>query len=456
MAKDNSWMDASIEKEQEREQINEIKRFAIEFVSRQASGEGYEKLKCFRNRLKSPQDKDMLLKEIHQYIVKKYPLAGTVSLLANPKEIERLLLEISVKDFIGQKYLDYPFLLKSQDFYKMVSCSKRKIVIRRFKEGATFKFVNNYISPTFLPGEKLKNIYNDVNFYLSEDKSMIFAKVVRQKFSVHNIKKYVEGFNHTYDEHDSQTARRGMTVAVYAFLQGKETQPCNFARLDDDGYVHRNLFIDDQREHFFGEFAGFPHFHFQNEVDQYICRKDNQRGYKTGRCNAIDIPHLLKYLEYIENLSSEQKDLMRAQEEDGGLPFFRLMTERETFFLNPLLVIDEFVNLQNEDGREMAKILFADFDKKYNGSQILGGLNYFKNFAFALLLIQHISDIYWENPQKNPLYKDFLAKFEIFLSDKIMDAVCNISEKKYLRENGMPYFVTSDYGNKFVNYPAID
>lgn len=434
----------------------EVKKQIAQFILRHKSGEGFKRISDISEALqRDPRLKDELISEIHEYVVKKYPLADKTEVEIDSDTLEKLLSRISVKDFIQKKYESYPFLLKNDDFYKMLSCEKSKVVVKGFKSGKAFQFLNNYINPYVDADEHFANNYYDAQFYMSQDKKMIFAKTTRQIFRVSDPNRYLTTFSQHFNEHDHFSSHRGMSVGMFAFLEGKEERPCLFARVDDDGYNHQNLIIDKEKREFFGEVAGYPHFHFQNELDQYLCRKESPKGYKTGRSNAIDIPHLINYLKYLESLSPTARQMMYEENENMDLPFLSIMMERENFFNEPMKVIEDFVCEQEGMKLEMCQRLFGGFDEKYKNSGALDGLTYYKDFAFGLLLVQYISDAYRSKHTKSLTYKDFLSKFEMHLCEKMMDSICNVGEKIACKDNGKPYYVKNDFDNEFVNYPAL-
>lgn len=435
---------------------SEIKSQISQFIRRHKSGEGYRRLGGINELLqKCPKVKNILIKEIHDYVTKAYPLASKSKLYFKPKEFEKLLIAISLKDFTLKKYESYPFLLKKQDFYKMINCPKSHIVVKGFKTGPTYKFLNNFVNPVVGADENFTNNYIETQFFASSDRKIIFAKTVRQIFRINDTKKFLREFSKEAVEHDRSIAQRGFSVAMYSFLQGSEKKLSLFARLDDDGFNHRNLLIDERRKKVFGEVAGYPHFHFQNETDQYLCRKESDSGYKTGRCNAIDVPHLIKYLVSLENQTKQQIKSAYARRETLDLPFLDILVEREEFFPKPLKIVEDFVKNQGEEGVQMCKEFFADFDNNYNLQGILGGLDYFKNFAFTLLLLQHISDLYWSEENTNLKYKNFLAQFEITLSEKVMDAICNVSERTCRVKGNKHVTMRNDFDENYANFPAL-
>lgn len=447
----------NVKKDETTSKLNrsEVKKRIAQFILRHKSGEGFRRLSDISEILqKDPNLKDELIREIHEYVVKKYPLADKTNVEIDSQNLERVLSCISVKDFIQKKYESYPFLLKNDDFYKMLSCEKLKVGIKGFKKGESFKFLNNYVKPWTSIDDRLVNSYYDTQFYLSQDRQILFAKTVRQIFRIHDKKRYFETFAHHYGEHDYSLSERGASVGMFAFLQGKEERPCLFARIDDDGYNHQNLIIDERKKTVFGEVAGYPHFHFQNELDQYLCRKESPKGYKTGRSNAIDIPHLIDYLKYLESLPTRTLEKMLKEGDDVDLPFLAIMFERDKFFPEPMKIIEDFVAQQDGIKLELCQRMFTGFDEKYKNSEQLSGLKFFKDFGFGLLLIQYISDLYHSKYSKSLTYKDFLAQFEIYLCEKVMDAVCNVGEKVAYRNDGSPYYVKNDFGKDFVNYVA--
>lgn len=147
---------------------------------------------------------------------------------------------------------------------------------------------------------------------------------------------------------------------------------------------------------------------------------------------------------------------MYDMQDNMDLPFLNIIMERKNFFPNPLKIIEDFVASQSGARVELCQRLFAGFDDRYAKREDLDGLDYFKNFGFTLLLVQYVSDLYWSKHTKSSTYKNFLSQFEIYLCGKVMDAVCNVSERLACKGNGMPYYIKSDFGNDFANYPAIE
>lgn len=118
-------------------------------------------------------------------------------------------------------------------------------------------------------------------------------------------------------------------------------------------------------------------------------------------------------------------------------------------------VIKEFVGGEDEESVALCKRFFADFDEKHALNNELDGLNYYKNFGFILLLLQHVSDIYWAETNDHLKYKNFLAQFEIFLSEKIMDAICNVSEKSCRTKDRRLMSINNDFDDDYTLYPAL-
>lgn len=434
----------------------EIKFQINRFIKRHQSGEGNQRLAGINEFLKTyPHMREELIHEIHNYILEKYPDADGVSVYCKADKIDELIKEISVKDFNSKKYEFYPFLLKKGDFYKMTACPKNRILVDGFsKTGKSFRFLNNYVSPVVDKEERFTNDYRETKFYASADRKMIFGKKVRQTFRVSDVEGYLQEFGEGKDaEYDENISHRGSSVAMFCFLQGKEEHPELFARLDDDGYDHKNLLIDDDKRRVFGERAGFPHFHFQNYTDQYLCRKDTERGFETGRCNAIDIPHLLNYLKYLESLSPKHLYSLYHKHENCDLPFLDIMIERPVFPIKPMKTLKEFMAELSRSEREMCVKFFESFDKRYNKSKALEGLKYYKEFGFTLLLLQFVSDKYWS--EKDLTYKKFLGGLEITLSEKIMDTICNVGTKLCMDKHGNPLKIANDYGEEYTTYPSI-
>lgn len=430
----------------------ELKFVINRFILRYQSGEGHKRLNEFLEENKDASD--LLIQEIHRYVVEKYPNADKVMLSAKADKLEKLVNEISIKDFIERRYEYYPFLLKNRDFRLMLGCPKFQINVEGFDRNAgTFRFVNNYIHPTIDDDEYYTESFSDAKFYASRDSKMLFGKIVRQTFKVMDKENYLENFNVDGNEYDPSLAQRGFSVGMFAFLQGKEEYPSLFARLDDDGFTHRNLFIDDYKKRVYGEKAGYPHFHFQNQTDQYICRKEGYNGYETGRCNAIDIPHLIDYLLHIERLSQGKLYERYHKHEDADLPFINIMVERPKFSLKTLKVVRNFMDKLTDDEMQLCKQCLKDFDRKYNSSDRLKGLHYYKNLGFALLLLEFVSQKYWQVSDLS--YKKFLASFEIALSEGIMDSICNVTNGVCKNKQNKPITICSDFDENYINYQGI-
>lgn len=121
--KNESLLDKEEDKQSAKAKMkrSEMKKKVAQFILRHKSGEGFKRLGDIGVILqKDPLLKDELISEIHNYVTTKYPLADKMNVDADPENIERLLACISVKDFVQKKYESYPFLLKNNDFYRMM------------------------------------------------------------------------------------------------------------------------------------------------------------------------------------------------------------------------------------------------------------------------------------------------------------------------------------------------
>ena len=431
---------------------DEMKAQINAFVRRHKSGEGYKRLGGINELLiKYPQLHKFLIDEIHRYVVKKYHYADRIKLCSNG-DLKKILKNISLKDFSEKKYEKYPYLLKSDDFYRLMSCQKSKILVRGFKNSAVYQFKNNYIKPFTSANKPFVNSYVDNQFFASKDNRLLFGKTVRVCFKAYDANEFVSKFSQDNFEYDSQSSLRGLSVAMYGFLQGKENCLSLFARLDDDGFKHRNLLIDEQRKAVFGEIAGFPHFHFQNYTDQYLCRKEGKDGYMTGRCNAIDIPSLLVYLEKLDSMPKAKLRHLYVEKQNLGLPFLDIRFERKDFSINLEQLVKDFIKKEDEN-KNLCKDYMKEFLKNDGLKEPMQKLSYFKSFALSLMLLQKISDDYWS--ENDLVRKRFLSRFEVALCDKIMDMVCNVGNRICRDKNNKPYYIENDFDEKYVNFPAL-
>ena len=112
---------------------------------------------------------------------------------------------------------------------------------------------------------------------------------------------------------------RTLTISMYVLLEGSSNKSHMFLRYDSSSKTHKNIYVgSDKRQSVYGLEAENPHFHFQNEDDNLLCIKkfrDANRHikWKTGRCNAIDCKHLIKYLLELDSLSQEKLEELSSK-----------------------------------------------------------------------------------------------------------------------------------------------
>jgi len=291
--------------------------------------------------------------------------------------------------FIDRKWQYYPFFLRDKDYFQLQTCSKFPVLIKNYDTSEPIYALNNnfYFNNREKKGlnqyteEKIKN---DVQFFLSKESDILCAKLItlkyqpiKEKLSVRkklyrDVEKYAISNGLTPQEtkakqkelvEHQEIYKRSLSLSMYVLLNGDPNKAMPFIRYDNEEEEHNNIYIgDDKRRAVFGDKANGPHFHFQNETDSLLCLKKYQGAdawkYKTGRCNAIDIPHLRKYLIELDSLSQKEVLNMHDKQLHYGMPFLEFKLKNKGTNININGQIHQFFNEKSAEG--IAKISYIN------------------------------------------------------------------------------------------------
>ncbi len=349
---------------------------------------------------------------------------------------EKVLKDFSVDEFLEKRWRYVPFILKKHDFLTLLSDSKFPILQKYYDYNSPlYLFKNTYVDE--LKAKESKDIiFNDTKFYLSKSQRNIYSKVVDLRYQPASMKivkarkKVLTNDDKIYL--DNVAYQRSLSICMYCILDGDPNKAMPYFRYDSATHDHNNLYIgNDKRQDVFGAIAQNPHFHFQNEDDNLLCvkkfiGKDRRTKYKTGRCNAIDIPHLKRYLINLDNKSYEELKRDFDNGLDYGMPFLEYKVFNKSMTLNFNDILEKYRNGLNKENLEMFDKLINRFNSlKQNVPNSSKKYTFFAQFIKILDFLQFIHDeIYNSNNSQDLDYKEILSNLEVLLANNLVDGIC--------------------------------
>ncbi len=357
--------------------------------------------------------------------------------------------------FIDRKWQYIPFILKTRDYLDIQRKKKYPIFIEQYDYSMPLYTFKNNIN--FQTEEKFRkrNIHNsnDVQFFISSDEKMLFSKVtnlifvptspavLREYKKLHPSKQEQEKLIYMPSVYD-----RSFSISMYVMLEGDPKKTHMYMRYDSSNKSHRNVYIGpDKRERVFGYETGNPHFHFQNEDDNLLCMKKfrdehRQIKWKTGRCNAIDVKHLVSYLTELDNISEKKVAQQFFEGAHYNMPFLEAKFNKKVFYTKSInAIVDDYKN--GKDNHEYLQGLVQKF-KLLNPEQTAAG----KCFARLISSLKFLQFIYDERINTSDLGElEALSQLEIVCANDVMNSITN-SREQAMQKNCQPkYVMKGDY-----------
>ena len=367
-----------------------------------------------------------------------------------------LLKNFKTADFVKRTWQYVPYYLRKQDYIKLHTCQKYPIHISNYNYDTPLYTLNNNF---FFQNRKKKKenkyseekIKNDVHFYLSKEQDVICAKLITLKYKpkdIKLIKRFMRSELQDNDENkdagwqfveNNALYSRSLSISMYVLLEGDPNKALPFLRYDSEEGEHTNVFIgDDKRKAIFGEKAKSPHFHFQNETDNLLCMAkftgDESKKYKTGRCNAIDCPHLKKYLQFLDGLS--QKELLAQSDKNltYGMPFLDIKMRSKAIKMNCAGAIYQFfIDHTEEDVKKISYVKEWMEEAKDKICYKNGDGKKFGKFIFALDLIELINEKRMSSFDIEE--KNLLTQLEIICADSLINAISSCQTNEVAKNN---------------------
>ncbi len=402
-------------------------------------------------------------KEVIKYAIceeiKRYNNEASESGVTIKNRHSTMLMNLDTTNFIAREWQYVPFILKNRDYLELQTTPKFPIFIENYDYSLPlYEFKNNIKFNNEINFQR-KNVItsNDVQFYISNDEKVLFSKVTNLLFSPISYK-LIKEFKKTLSPNDNveqikympSLYERSFSISMYVILEGDTKKTHMYMRYDSSSKTHKNIYIgNDKRENIFGYEAENPHFHFQNEDDNLLCIKKFRDGYrqikwKTGRCNAIDLKHLINYLTELDSFTREKVEKLYFDDMHYNMPFLKAKFNNQPFCTKSINTM--LLNYKNEKGsidEEYIKKIKDKFEilnqRIYNNSKN----KVFKNLITSLKFLQFICDERVNTKNLNEL--ENLSKLEIIVASDIMNAI-NCSQEKVIEKDYQPkYIINGDY-----------
>ena len=375
---------------------------------------------------------------------------GNVKSTANTYSVVK---NFDAKKFFANNWKYRPHYVEQQELEQVYHCIKNPLPVKRYKyKSPIYKFANTRLLDTTKSNLSVtrRMVKNDAKFYLSQNEDMMFAKLLTLKYIPKNLvllnsQNDIKNVQKTKEETILQSGlfERRFSCCLYVFLDGDASKPFPYMRYDNEYSNHTNVFIaNDERRKVFGESAGAPHFHFQNEKDALLCLRkfkdsDKQVKYRTGRCNAIDCPHLHHYLKTIDNYNPNTVDGMLQNGRDYGMPFLRFKKDKRNFDIDIKALVEKYKKETKSNS------LYA-VEKWLEQNNDLEEYKNIKNHCFgglikALDFIQFVCSRFKTSVDEAEMKA--LSDLEIIAVNTVMDSI-NLASSKNLsnEQNNQNYY----------------
>lgn len=397
-----------------------------------------------------PQKAKQVLKDAIRINIKDYDNKLDDYSLYLTKGLESWLKDFNISEFVERTWQYKPIVLKEKDYLLLQEKEKYPIYINSYDYSIPIhKFGNNinFQNETNFKKKKIDNS-NDVQFYTTKEENMLFAKVTNIKFEPISYS-LIKKVGHELPPEDKNKLKfdprlynRTFSISLYTLLDGDPKKSHPFIRYDSSYCTHTNLFMkNDKRIDVYGVESDNPHFHFQNEDDALLCirkYRDNNRRikWKTGKCNAIDCKHLIKYLLKLDNMAKEELDKLDKQNLNYGMPFLNLKLKGKRINTVSFEKILNIYPCLREEDSKFIESLRSDFRNRcFVNSD--GENKNFQKLIMSLQFLQFVHD--GLSTTFDYSYLEILSNLEVECASNIINAISNCSQK----------IIEKDYKPKF-------
>ena len=357
-------------------------------------------------------------------------------------------------EFLKWSWKRRPFSLTRKDYKTILQSVKESLFIKGENPSSpVYKFVNDY---NFKLSKKHKGEkhFNDCSFFTDASQHIAYGKVVNVQY-----KPISEKLISIYNKGKSQKERengiykptlynRSLSITLYVLLDGTYQKSHPVMRYDSSPFNHHNTYYyGDKRRGVYGEVAISPHFHFQNADDDLLCLKksinsDKVVRWKTGRCNAIDCPHLIDYLLEIDRKSAEEIDRICKIGDDFNMPFIYFKQRNQYLSVPIKKILKVFMESENKSGnlsgedREFIAEMMSNFNELYSQSELAIEPTENKIFTKLIKAINFLQYLYDRRKvTTNVRQLEILSNIEIEIADKVFNEIAGIEKSNIQKVN---------------------
>ena len=304
--------------------------------------------------------------------------------------------------------------------------------------------------------------FNDAQFYVSDDEKMLFAKIVNLNFELSD-EEYLNDYKTLYSSKQDQEKLvylpriydRTLSISMYVMLDGDPKKTHSFLRYDsvaENKPFHKNIYIgEDNRYQIFGDDTASPHIHFQNGDDNIICaKKYEDKGnnadakWKTGRCNAIDIKHLINYLTILDSTPDAQIREDYAKGLHYNMPFLEAKYNKKILDIKSVNKLVNNYKKDKEDNHQFITKLVKNFEllnPKQEPSE--------KSFTGLINALKFVQFVYDERSNTTNLDElQVLSDLEIVCANEVMNCISKSRERIIQKDYKPKYSIKGDYLEK--------
>ena len=387
--------------------------------------------------------KEQIQEALRQELKKSYSDATTSKI--SYYDLREILKVDFPKSFLAWSWKRRPFALSEKDYNTMLESVKGSLYERgEIESQPLYQFKKVYQQK--LSKKHEGEIHsNDLAFFADEKNKVAYAKTVNMNYkpvSEQLIEEEQKGKSEEEKKKDvyrPELYSRNYSITLYVLLDGTEKKAHPILRYDSTPYEHRNTFLqNDKRKEVFGQTAQNPHFHFQNADDDLLClkrnsHKDGQERWSTGRCNAIDCPHLIKYLYELDEKKPEEIQKLVEQNMDYGMPFLYYKNNNKYLSVNIKRSVSSFVKGEIDSGKlnnrdvDFIKKIASDFKQSFSATEYATepkNDRVFPKLIRALAFLDYINKV--REKTTNIREIEILSNLEIEISNATFEKVANL------------------------------
>lgn len=417
-----------------------------------------EDVKKFLNRRDNPSatlkwlgetyNKEQIKDAIRQELKKSYSDATTSKIsYFDLREISKVDFP---RSFLAWSWRRRPFALSENDYKAMLKSVKKSLYERGEIESLPLYQFRRVYQHKLSKKHEGEIHSNDLAFFADEKNRIAYAKAVNMNYkpvSEQLIEEEQKGKSEeekAKDIYRPELYSRNYSITLYVLLDGTEKKAHPILRYDSTPYEHHNTFLqNDKRKEVFGQTAQNPHFHFQNADDDLLClkrnsHKDGVKRWSTGRCNAIDCPHLIKYLFELDRKKPEEIKELVEQNMDYGMPFLYYKNNNKYLSVNIMQSIYTFVQGESDRGNlnikdvDFIKKIANDFMKSFNATKYATEPKddrVFPKLIRALAFLDFINKV--RENTTNIREIEILSNLEIEISNVTFEKVANLEYNRH-------------------------